>query len=884
MKDDDGFSIHSDARKLSPCKMSNEECPDEPSFWPSEFDDKPLASLILEKTSDLVAITTFSLSPRYVYLSPSHKRIVGYDPSDLLNKSPFDLIHPDDIPKLSSLLEKYVTLLSQAKDPPSDLKLSSERMLYRIMDKSGNWRSLEATGDLLADDLILFISRDVTERVKAENDLFESRMALQTKVEERTRELTSANEALRESERKYRNILETIEDGYYEVDLTGNMTFFNNALCRITGYSPDELRGMNNRDYTEPETAKRMFKIFNRVYLTGEPSKTDDYEVIRKDGTKSVMELSTSLIRDPAGKAIGFRGIARDITQRRLTEKALEESEEKYRTILKNIEEIYYELDPKGNLLFFNESLSRIFGYSSEELMGMNNRQYMSQETAKEVYRVCTEVYRSGVPAKAFDWEVIRKDGEKRHMETSISVLRDSHGKPIGFRGIARDITERWLARKAIEESEKKYRTILQSIEDGYYEVDIKGNFFFFNESMCKILGYSDQDLKGMNNRKFMSEETSKKVFQTFNQVYLTGEPTKALGWELIRKDGERRYVETSVSLIRNPKDEPIGFRGIARDITDIKRLEKAKERAINHLSHELGTPLSVIEGALKRIPDLVKARSTKRIDVLTERINRNIKRLRDLQTKIDDILNEKPVQEKGKILNLIETAIVFLDELKDEPLQKGAEVVRQNVIKRLDSLHKVEEIRKETIVLDTFIRQVCHEARLCLKNRKLEIVEKVEKEIAVEMDPKVLKKVCEGFLKNAIEHTPDEGKIEIELKAEDNLAKIYFHDYGIGITPENQKLIFSGFFHTQDTDRYASKKPYLFNAGGAGSDLLRAKLFSERYGFSVDFSSTRCRHLPSDKDECPGSISLCSFIKGKEDCLTSGGSTFSLCLPLKTP
>ena len=151
-------------------------------------------------------------------------------------------------------------------------------------------------------------------------------------------------------------------------------------------------------------------------------------------------------------------------------------------------------------------------------------------------------------------------------------------------------------------------------------------------------------------------------------------------------------------------------------------------------------------------------------------------------------------------------------------------------------------------------------------------------------MDPNVLKKVCEGFLKNAIENTPDEGRIEIELKAEDNLAKLYFHDFGMGITPENQKLIFSGFFHTQDTDRYASKKPYLFNAGGAGSDLLRAKLFSERYGFSVDFSSTRCRHLPSDKDECPGSISLCSFIKGKEDCFTSGGSTFSLCLPLKTP
>jgi signal transduction histidine kinase len=168
------------------------------------------------------------------------------------------------------------------------------------------------------------------------------------------------------------------------------------------------------------------------------------------------------------------------------------------------------------------------------------------------------------------------------------------------------------------------------------------------------------------------------------------------------------------------------------------------------------------------------------------------------------------------------------------------------------------------------------------MKERQLEIVEKFEKEPCVEMDPKVLKKVCDGFLKNAIENTPDEGKIEIELKAEGNLAKLHFRDFGMGITPENQKLIFSGFFHTQDTHRYASKKPYVFNAGGVGSDLLRARVLSERFGFSVDFSSTRCRYLPLDKDECPGRISLCPFIKEKEECFSSGGSTFSVHLPLK--
>jgi signal transduction histidine kinase len=250
----------------------------------------------------------------------------------------------------------------------------------------------------------------------------------------------------------------------------------------------------------------------------------------------------------------------------------------------------------------------------------------------------------------------------------------------------------------------------------------------------------------------------------------------------------------------------------------------------------------------------------------------------------MNDILNERPVQEKEKILNILDAAIALLDDLGEESLQEGAETIRRNIIKRLDSLQKVEEVQKETIALDVFIRLICEEARVSIKTRQLEIIEKVEKVPCVEMDPKVLKKVCEGFLKNAIENTPDEGKIEIALSNEGTLAKVSFHDFGTGITPENQKLIFSGFFHTQDTNLYASRKPYLFNAGGSGSDLLRAKVLSERFGFSVEFSSTRCRHLPTDRDECPGTISLCPFVKGKEDCFASGGSTFSLYLPLKRP
>jgi PAS domain S-box-containing protein len=128
---------------------------------------------------------------------------------------------------------------------------------------------------------------------------------------------------------------------------------------------------------------------------------------------------------------------------------------------------------------------------------------------------------------------------------------------------------------KALRESEEKYRTILHSLEEGYFEVDLTGNLIFFNDPLCKFSGYSKEELIGMNNRQFMSEETAKKIYQVYNEVYRTGEPANAFDWEMIRKDGTRGWIETSVSLIRDSKGQPIGFRGIGRDATERKQMEE---------------------------------------------------------------------------------------------------------------------------------------------------------------------------------------------------------------------------------------------------------------------------------------------------------------------
>jgi len=131
------------------------------------------------------------------------------------------------------------------------------------------------------------------------------------------------------------------------------------------------------------------------------------------------------------------------------------------------------------------------------------------------------------------------------------------------------------MAQKTLRESEEKYRTILHSLEEGYFEVDLNGNFTFFNDAFAKWSGYSKEELIGMNNRRYMDEETAKKVYQVFNEVYRTGEPANAFDWKIILQDGSRRWVETSVSLVRDSKGQPIGFRGIARDVTKRKQMEE---------------------------------------------------------------------------------------------------------------------------------------------------------------------------------------------------------------------------------------------------------------------------------------------------------------------
>ena len=213
-------------------------------------------------------------------------------------------------------------------------------------------------------------------------------------LEQADAECKRAEEELKESERKYRTVLETIEEGYYEVDLAGNFTFFNDSLCRILGYSTDELMGMSNRQYMDYETAKEVYETFNRVYRTGEPDRAFGWEMIRKDGIKIFVEASISLRHDPSGEPVGFRGIIRDITERRKAEEVLQQREQDYFALLETTFEGIIVVDAQTlKVVYGNRRASKMFGFDPvlKDGIGVNILDFVHPEDIGIVIKGFTE-------------------------------------------------------------------------------------------------------------------------------------------------------------------------------------------------------------------------------------------------------------------------------------------------------------------------------------------------------------------------------------------------------------------------------------------------------------------------------------------------------------
>jgi PAS domain S-box-containing protein/putative nucleotidyltransferase with HDIG domain len=291
---------------------------------------------------------------------------------------------------------------------------------------------------------------------------------------------------------------------------------------------------------------------------------------------------------------------------------------ERYRNILENIRDGYFEVDLVGNFTFFNDSVCRILGYSSEELMGMSYRQYTDKDNAKKVFQTYNKVYKTGEPTEGFDWLIIRKDGAKRYIEASVSLLKDSSGKPKGCRSIIRDITER-------KQMEERYRRIFENAQNGIYQSTLEAKFIMANQSMAQILGYdSPEDLiSGVTDISSQLYANPEECLQFIEMMEKQG-LVKNFEVQFRKKDGRIIWVSRTTQVFRNEKGEVLYYEGIIEDITDRKdsfeRLRNALGGTVRALASVVETRDPYTAGHQRHVADLALA-IAREIGVSTDQI-----------------------------------------------------------------------------------------------------------------------------------------------------------------------------------------------------------------------------------------------------------------------
>ncbi|MGA2781043.1 MAG: EAL domain-containing protein [Smithella sp.] len=231
-----------------------------------------------------------------------------------------------------------------------------------------------------------------------------------------------------------------------------------------------------------------------------------------------------------------------------------------------------------GKFVYVSQLYQKLTGYSEAELIGtysLNNIYPDDREMVRDEAIKCLKKERF----EPCEYRFVNKKNEVIWvLETITPIVYKGDRATLGS---FMDITGRKRSEEALRQNEEKYRTILESIQESYFEVDLAGNFTLVNDSTCLLLGYSKEEMMGMNNRQYTDKEYSKKLFETFNKVYSTGKPTEGFDWQIIRKNGDKRYIEASVSLKKDSSGNPIGFRGIVRDATERKKVEQQ----LNHMA-----------------------------------------------------------------------------------------------------------------------------------------------------------------------------------------------------------------------------------------------------------------------------------------------------------
>jgi len=512
---------------------------------------------------------------RFRYLNRNAASYAGYAPVELVGRDAFSIVHHEDRDLVNKLARE---MLKGLKTEPYEFRIITRDLQVRWIMETVTAIAYQGKPAILGN------SMDVTEK----------------KLMEATR---------REVEKRLADMINFLPDATLAIDQEGKVIAWNQAIAEMTGIRQEDMLGKGDYEYAIPFYGDRRPVLIDLI-LSDDSETISNYDFIRKEGTCLIAEPvhpntvrgqeiylwgKASPLFDTGGKVVGAIESIRDVTDIKKTEQALRASEGNYRQIFEHALEGMFQSSPEGRFIRVNPTMAKMCGFASPEEMITTITDIARQHYVYPEDRECFKetMKRQGF-MEDFEHATYRKDGSVFWISVRAREVRDDLGRLLYYEGNHIDITDRKLAQDALKASEERYRTIIENIGDGYYEVDLKGTIQFINDACARISGVPRHKLMGMSFKDFFLEGEDVDLYNIFNRVFMTGEPEKGLVNRLNRPDGKVRYVEISVSLKKDSKGKPTGFMGILHDVTERKKAEEAIQWMAYH-DHLTGLPNRIL-------------------------------------------------------------------------------------------------------------------------------------------------------------------------------------------------------------------------------------------------------------------------------------------------